>query len=862
MKQEKYEPSILSIVTARKFSCFENSDENNEENLMSDIINIPEINRDYDIGERLGEGGYGVVLKAYHRRLRKNVVIKESKLVVSEEKARAEVDILKNLHHPNLPQVFDFFIDNGRAYTVMDFIEGESVGSMLKRNYKFSRKEVYKYAKQLLTAIDHLHSRTTPIIHGDIKPDNIMITPEGNLCLIDFNISGISDGATAYTNGYTPGYGAPEQEKAFKQIKQMLRENQNKGNYAQSDNAAANRDIDGQTDDMISHWNTVHNITEVSEQLVDTEDVTEVLRCTTEETELLHRDPIHADDPGATEIDYTIGNTGYRNIVSSNNKSSQPEGDSQPAKRPFKSSIGDGVPIDMRSDIYSAGASIYHMYTGKIYDPKEKSIVLKGNVSEAFIYVLNKALQRDPDKRFQSGGEMLEALNQIYKKDRDYRRLQVRTAVLRVLMVAMLVGGIVCIREGRKLSETEKEDRYDANIEKMAYERELINSTDFPETTVAYVTGSNPVIDASASRIEKLYSDAVSLFSERPEAYYQRALYLYYLHQYESAEQFIYSSLQNSNIAFTSSDREKMYYILGNCFYEEGYFEDAADAFEKSILNGTTNPAVYSDYAIVLTELGRIAEGERILNEAIKLGLGDDILLLTQGEIALMQVKAEGGKDVSKIREIIKDFDDCLKTSGDEYTKYHAYIDIGQAYDVWVTAVRSGQASEDEKSERDIIDIKLGYYEKGIEKLSQKYRIQLYEYIVQSCDQAYLLTNDPNYDLKALNALEKLRETGYATRSTYESMCNLYRRQGLFDDALRVLGAMETKYSENYRTYMLLAFTYAQIEAENNADDRNYEAFFRNCDKAEKLYEKVNTQDIEMLSLREIYNEIVEAGWK
>ena len=95
---------------------------------------------------------------------------------------------------------------------------------MLKRGYKFSSKEVYKYAKLLLQAVDHLHSQKIPIIHGDIKPDNIMITPDGNLCLIDFNISGVSDNGRAYTTGFTRGYGAPDQERAFIEVAKKIKE--------------------------------------------------------------------------------------------------------------------------------------------------------------------------------------------------------------------------------------------------------------------------------------------------------------------------------------------------------------------------------------------------------------------------------------------------------------------------------------------------------------------------------------------------------------------------------------------------------------------------------------------------------------
>ena len=79
----------------------------------------------YEILGKLGEGSGGIVYKAYHKRLKKEVVIKQMKgRSISVEADRQEVDILKNLHHTYLPQVFDFLKTGDRVYTVMSYIPG------------------------------------------------------------------------------------------------------------------------------------------------------------------------------------------------------------------------------------------------------------------------------------------------------------------------------------------------------------------------------------------------------------------------------------------------------------------------------------------------------------------------------------------------------------------------------------------------------------------------------------------------------------------------------------------------------------------------------------------------------------------
>lgn len=164
----------------------------------------------YDILCRLGEGSGGIVYKAYHKRLRQEVVLKQIRSrSLSMEVNRREVDILKNLHHSYLPQVLDF-LDTGRElYTVMSFIQGQSLLELLRQGALFTENQMIRWGMQICSALNYLHRQNPPVIHGDIKPSNIMVTPGGGICLIDFNISFYLDGSAVL--GYTDGYTSPEQ---------------------------------------------------------------------------------------------------------------------------------------------------------------------------------------------------------------------------------------------------------------------------------------------------------------------------------------------------------------------------------------------------------------------------------------------------------------------------------------------------------------------------------------------------------------------------------------------------------------------------------------------------------------------------
>ena len=174
------------------------------------------IDNTYIIQEEIGSGSGGVVYRAWHRRLQKPVVLKKMKISRSSvAENRRETDILKQLRHSYLPGVIDFIDLNGEVFTVMDFIEGRSLAEALRGGQRFSQDQAVTYTGQLLEALAYLHRQKPPVIHGDIKPGNIMLTPEGNVCLIDFDISGYLTDNRFFVKGYTQGYAAPEQVRAI-----------------------------------------------------------------------------------------------------------------------------------------------------------------------------------------------------------------------------------------------------------------------------------------------------------------------------------------------------------------------------------------------------------------------------------------------------------------------------------------------------------------------------------------------------------------------------------------------------------------------------------------------------------------------
>lgn len=140
----------------------------------------------------LGKGGTGEVYLAEDLILRKKWAVKKADQYA--EVLRHEADILKRLEYPLIPGIIDFFEEEENLYLVMDYLEGDNLGQMLKRGERFTEKEVLRIGFQIAEILHYLHTRTPPVLYRDMKPDNILLMDDGKVYLIDFGMSYICNG--------------------------------------------------------------------------------------------------------------------------------------------------------------------------------------------------------------------------------------------------------------------------------------------------------------------------------------------------------------------------------------------------------------------------------------------------------------------------------------------------------------------------------------------------------------------------------------------------------------------------------------------------------------------------------------------
>ena len=180
----------------------------------------------YLVVHLIGKGGMGEVYLAVDQRLGSAVALKRTFFAEDEILGNAferEARILGRLRHPVLPKVSDHFIEQENQYLVMEHISGDDLAKRLELTQKaFPLSWVLFWADQLLDALSYLHSHEPPIIHRDIKPQNLKLTDENNIILLDFGLSKSSIGDSRLSNpvsaeasgsviGYTPHYAPMEQ---------------------------------------------------------------------------------------------------------------------------------------------------------------------------------------------------------------------------------------------------------------------------------------------------------------------------------------------------------------------------------------------------------------------------------------------------------------------------------------------------------------------------------------------------------------------------------------------------------------------------------------------------------------------------
>ncbi len=126
----------------------------------------------------------------------------------AEEHLAREAALLSNLNHPNIAKVFDHFVEDGRHYIVLEYIKGQDLRQYIKQNGSVSESRALEWGLVIANILTFLHSQVPPVIHRDLTPDNLVLTNDGQLILIDFGAAnqfvGTATGTIVGKQAYIP----------------------------------------------------------------------------------------------------------------------------------------------------------------------------------------------------------------------------------------------------------------------------------------------------------------------------------------------------------------------------------------------------------------------------------------------------------------------------------------------------------------------------------------------------------------------------------------------------------------------------------------------------------------------------------
>lgn len=589
------------------------------------------LDRKFKIVQVLGEGGMGTVYKVEQidrpghfwavKELLINPNTPEDERKSAIERFNKEIDLLYGLKHPRIPSLGVSFQERGNYYFLMEFVPGKSLEKVLEdTNTPLPEEKVVRWMMQVCEALNYIHTRIPPIILRDLKPGNIMVTPDDNVQLIDFGIA-----------------------RRFDPSKRTNTENLGTISYAS---------------------------------------------------------PEHLGSITA------------------------------PGQRRSAQNPGRLVQTDARSDIYSLGATMYHLLTnhepepiqtpapGSILskNPRLRTIQVAGRTICPVEQVIIKAMQQEPAQRFQTAEAMRMALAQCLPAGAVIATPTVQipamspnsTIVVPSQAMPAVTAPVVCPRCGyanRPGAKFCKRDGQPLNqgaraapppqvnrqpllarpVQGSSIQARPVTRQSIQARPLGVSTITQPPQDAYRQGLislnNKKYPEAIAHFKRalvpgRPGyeiAYNLGRAYRQYAHLLKSTEQLYRENLtlaieQFEQAVSLKANAVDAYFQLGMSYYEIGLYDQANNAFKKVLQATPNDAAVYFQLGRVAMDQGYNLEAEAYFLEGLKLNPSHSLILASLGKLYLKMNQAANAINVLR------------QATQQEPTMWEGWYELGRAH--------------------------------------------------------------------------------------------------------------------------------------------------------------------------------------
>lgn len=481
--------------------------------------------------------------------------------------------------------------------------------------------------------------------------------------------------------------------------------------------------------------------------------------------------------------------------------------------------------IDKRSDIYSMGATFYHIVTGSKPMPDDNGYVQdirekKPEMNQLFGAVIMKCLEPDLKKRYQRAEDVLYDLQTMAQRSKEYRSLLRKQRIISGVLAGGLVLSAVLALAGYFRIDSERMKRYEDTV---AQEEKCIKNGNYDQ-------------------LDDYYQKAVKLYPGKMDAYLQKALALNRQKEYEDCINFINTNILNSKSVMNDGSEDSVYYLLGDCYSQLEDYEQAAEYYNSAIEANPENGNYYRDGAIMEAYCGNTDKAQELMETAKEKGLDTTEVNYVDGEIKYSKGDYEDARSI---------FQKCIEDSDDAYIQMRSYIMEAKCID-------KQDDSVDGKKR------KMKLLKKAKKELPKENNIGILEELAQTYSDLGNDTGDTEYYQKAISVFKQIQSQGMGDYNTGYNMSVLYQNLNDYSSAEQELMQLLDNYGEDYKTYKSLAFLEVSCQDQLPKEQRDYSKFKEYYEKAHDLYQSQlssNANDMEMDKLEELHSQAVSNGW-
>ena len=481
--------------------------------------------------------------------------------------------------------------------------------------------------------------------------------------------------------------------------------------------------------------------------------------------------------------------------------------------------------IDKRSDIYSMGATFYHIVTGNKPMPDDNGYVQdirekKPEMNQLFGAVIMKCLEPDLKKRYQRAEDVLYDLQTMAQRSKEYQSLLRKQRIISGVLAGGLVLSAVLALAGYFRIDSERMKRYEDTV---AQEEKCIKNGNYDQ-------------------LDDYYQKAVKLYPGKMDAYLQKALALNRQKEYEDCINFINTNILNSKSVMNDGSEDSVYYLLGDCYSQLEDYEQAAEYYNSAIEANPENGNYYRDGAIMEAYCGNTDKAQELMETAKEKGLDTTEVNYVDGEIKYSKGDYEDARSI---------FQKCIENSDDAYIQMRSYIMEAKCID-------KQDDSVDGKKR------KMKLLKKAKKELPKENNIGILEELAQTYSDLGNDTGDTEYYQKAISVFKQIQSQGMGDYNTGYNMSVLYQNLNDYSSAEQELMQLLDNYGEDYKTYKSLAFLEVSCQDQLPKEQRDYSKFKEYYEKAHDLYQSQlssNANDMEMDKLEELHSQAVSNGW-